>query len=106
MIASSCDILAKGKHEISVMEWVLTEQQGVSKPGKQYIQVKLDVSKLPIGDVVKKLISQLSICWEHQYEYTWRNQMRNIDHTMSYPDLYQLIFADYGETLHLMARER
>jgi len=59
-----------------------------------------------VGDVVKKLVSQLNICREHWYKYKWRNQMRNVDLIMSYPDLHWLLITYFGATLYLMATEK
>ena len=88
MMVLSCGILAKDTNDISVMEWVLADRQGINKSGKQNTQLELGVSKLPVGDVVKKMVLRLNICCEHQYKYKWRNQMRNIDIIMSHPDLH------------------
>ena len=55
MMLSTCDILAADTNEVSVMEWVLAERQGVNKnTGKQNTQLELGVSTLLVVDVVKK----------------------------------------------------
>jgi hypothetical protein len=107
MMLSTCDILAADTNEVSVMEWVLAEQQGVNKnTGKQNTQLELGLSTLSVANVVKKMVTQLDICRIHQYEYEWRNQMRNRDLIMSHPDLHRVLFTDFGATLDLCAAEK
>ena len=65
-MVSSCNILSKDTNEISVMEWVLADQQNINRSGKQSTQLELGVSKLPVENVVKKLVLHLNIFQTHQ----------------------------------------
>ena len=55
MLLSTCGILATYTHEVSVIEWVLSEQQDVNKNTETHTaQLELGVSTLAVADVVKK----------------------------------------------------
>ena len=53
----NCEILSKSTAGINVLEWVLAEQQGVNKTGKKNTQLELGLCILPVGEVVKKLVT-------------------------------------------------
>ena len=104
---SRCEILSKCIAEINVLRWISTEQQVVNKKiDKKYTQLELGVSNLPVGEVVKKLITKLNIVREHQAKYEWRNQMLRVDLIISNDDFHCIIFIDFDATLDLMAVEK
>jgi len=104
---SACNILGECNIEIDVLEWVHAERQGINKQtGKANTQLELGQSKLPVKEVIKKLIAQLTVVREHQAQYEWRNLMRKVDHTMGDSSLHRVICTDFGATLDLMAVEK
>lgn len=103
---SKCEILSKSTAQFNALEWVLAEQPGVNKTYKKNTQLELGLCILPVREVVKKLITQLYFARVHQCQYEWRNQMMRIDLTISNPDLYYILYTDFGATLDLMALEK
>ena len=66
----------------------------------------MGVSKLPVRDVMKRLVSQLNICRKNKYAYKWWNQMINTNLIISHSDLHQLLITDLCATLDLMVVEK
>ena len=71
------------------------------KKGKQNTQLEVGNVRLPVKDVVVKLVESLKTCRKHQAQYMWKNVMRYIDLTMGDPDQHRIICTDFGATLDL-----
>ena len=64
---SKYKILNECSATVNVMEWVLTDQQGINKKiGKFNTQLELDCSALSVKQVIIKIVAQLIICCQHQ----------------------------------------
>ena len=102
---NKCDIWNKCELEADVLEWVHADQQG-SKNGKQNTQLELGKRRYKVHVILSKLIDQLEKCRLHQAQYEWRGWMKNIDLTMSKPNIHQALCTDFGVMLDLFGLEK
>ena len=100
-----CTYFTTNNDEIEVLEWIEAERQG-KKDGTQNTQLELGRVKLPVCEVVSRLITSLEVNRLHVTESRWRDLMLRIDLTMSNPNKHRVICTDFGATLDLGSSEK
>lgn len=68
--------------------------------------LQLGHSRLPVKDISSETVAKLEVARLHQAHYEWRDTMRKIDLTMSYPNKHRIFCTDFGATLDLMGAEK